>query len=76
MSTIFPMSAGNTGPLAGVDQCYRRESVALNRNTNERLRIRMHRKEPQQPQRIAYLLRSCPQALKSCLRTTAEHLGK
>ena len=31
----------------------------------------MHRKEPQQPQRIAYLLRSCPQALKPTAVVTA-----
>jgi hypothetical protein len=50
-------------PRRDLNPCYRRESVALNRNPNERLRIRMHRKESQQLQRTAFLLRRCPQGL-------------
>jgi hypothetical protein len=53
-----------------LNPCYRRESIALNRNPNERLTIRMHRKESQQPQRTAYLLRKCPQGLNPIAAVT------
>jgi hypothetical protein len=52
-------------PRRDLNPCYRRESLAPNRNPNERLRIRMHRKESQQPQRTAFLLRRCPQRLNA-----------
>ena len=46
-------------PRRDLNPCYRRERIGSTHNFKALLRIRMHRKESQQPQKTGYMLHRC-----------------